>query len=226
MYSGSRHTHTPSAVLLFGLFLMMMKSPVNANDDDDTDDDAPPAICERGGGGIAFPLFGSEHSWPVALQVVCYFVGLIYMFLGVSIIADLFMEAIEIITSETKVVKIKGKEVEVKIWNATVANLTLMALGSSAPEILLNVIEVTTGDFFSGALGPGTIVGSAAFNLLCIISVCCVALPDGEGRRIADPGVFIVTSVSSVFAYIWILFILQVTSPDVVEVWEGLLTFM
>jgi solute carrier family 8 (sodium/calcium exchanger) len=27
------------------------------------------------------------------------------------------------------------------LWNPTVANLTLMALGSSAPEILLNVIE-------------------------------------------------------------------------------------
>ena len=30
----------------------------------------------------------------------------------------------------------------VRIWNETVANLTLMALGSSAPEILLAVIEV------------------------------------------------------------------------------------
>lgn len=30
--------------------------------------------------------------------------------------------------------------VETKIWNETIANLTLMALGSSAPEILLNLI--------------------------------------------------------------------------------------
>jgi solute carrier family 8 (sodium/calcium exchanger) len=29
----------------------------------------------------------------------------------------------------------------VNVWNPTVANLTLMALGSSAPEILLNVIQ-------------------------------------------------------------------------------------
>ena len=29
----------------------------------------------------------------------------------------------------------------VMVWNPTVANLTLMALGSSAPEILLSVIE-------------------------------------------------------------------------------------
>lgn len=31
----------------------------------------------------------------------------------------------------------------VRIWNETVSNLTLMALGSSAPEILLSVIEVS-----------------------------------------------------------------------------------
>lgn len=30
----------------------------------------------------------------------------------------------------------------VRIWNETVSNLTLMALGSSAPEILLSLIEV------------------------------------------------------------------------------------
>ena len=32
----------------------------------------------------------------------------------------------------------------VRVWNETVSNLTLMALGSSAPEILLSVIEVQT----------------------------------------------------------------------------------
>ena len=32
-----------------------------------------------------------------------------------------------------------GAVVKLKVWNATVANLTLMALGSSAPEILLSV---------------------------------------------------------------------------------------
>ena len=30
----------------------------------------------------------------------------------------------------------------VRVWNETVSNLTLMALGSSAPEILLSLIEV------------------------------------------------------------------------------------
>ena len=58
--------------------------------------------------------------------------------------------------------------VKVKVWNPTIANLTLMALGSSAPEILLSIIDTVTTleDEQPGELGPSTIVGSAAFNLL------------------------------------------------------------
>jgi len=53
------------------------------------------------------------------------------------------MSGIETITSQTyKVKRPDGTEAEVKVWNATVANLTLMALGSSAPEIILSVIEI------------------------------------------------------------------------------------
>jgi len=59
-----------------------------------------------------------------------------------------------------------------------------MALGSSAPEILLSVIEICGAEFEAGDLGPGTIVGSAAFNLLVIIGVCILFTPKGETRRI------------------------------------------
>ena len=74
--------------------------------------------------------------------------------------------------------------IEVRIWNDTVANLTLMALGSSAPEILLSVIEIIGNGFEAGKLGPGTIVGSAAFNLMAISSVCIMAIPGTETRKI------------------------------------------
>ena len=75
-----------------------------------------------------------------------YFIFLCYLFLGISINADIFMESIEVITSSTKDVQVKNKDGEIMIyqvpkWNPTIANLTLMALGSSAPEILLSVIE-------------------------------------------------------------------------------------
>lgn len=76
--------------------------------------------------------------------------------------------------------------IEVRIWSDAVANLTLMALGSSAPEILLSIIEVIGNGFESGELGPSTIVGSAAFNLFVISAVCVISIPAGETRRIRD----------------------------------------
>ena len=46
-----------------------------------------------------------------------------------------------------------------------------MALGSSALKFLLTTIEIISLNFKAGDLGPGTIVGSAAFNLLIITAV-------------------------------------------------------
>lgn len=92
------------------------------------------------------------------------------------------MNAIEEITSYTKVKIIGGDEVEVKVWNDTVANLSLMALGSSAPEILLSVIEAISTRFEASDLGPATIVGSAAFNLMMITAICIIAVPDRDPR--------------------------------------------
>mmetsp|Transcript_37882 Transcript_37882/g.119441 ORF Transcript_37882/g.119441 Transcript_37882/m.119441 type:complete len:762 (+) Transcript_37882:76-2361(+) len=148
--------------------------------------------------------------------------------MGVAIIADVFMGAIERITSKKTQAKdpSTGKMVTVKVWNATVANLTLMALGSSAPEILLNVKDILQNDFYAKAMGPSTIVGSAAFNLLVIIAVCVSALPPGETRLIRDLGVYAVTASFSVFAYLWLLIILLGTTPNRVDVPEGIITFL
>lgn len=140
------------------------------------------------------------------------------------------MAAIEVITSSEKEVRVRrnGSEqiIVVRVWNETVANLTLMALGSSAPEILLSVIEITGKNFEAGDLGPGTIVGSAAYNLFVIIAICVAVIPDGEVRKIKHLRVFLVTALWSVFAYVWLYLILAVISPSVVDVWEGLVTFL
>lgn len=184
--------------------------------------------------GLLLPLF-LEVTWPKEARAVLYFIGLCFSFLGVSIVADVFMCAIEKITSKTKQIHVAGQDgdkdvgpevIEVPVWNGTVANLTLMALGSSAPEILLSVIEIVGNNFTAGELGPGTIVGSAAFNLLCISAVCVVGVPKGETRRIDIIVVFGITAFFSVFAYIWLLIILKVSSPNKVEIWEAVLTFL
>lgn len=49
--------------------------------------------------------------------------------------------------------------------------------------IFLN-IEIVGNNFESGALGPGTIVGSAAFNLMGISAACILAIPGVESRKI------------------------------------------
>ncbi|XP_040006436.1 sodium/calcium exchanger 2a isoform X9 [Xiphias gladius] len=154
-----------------------------------------------------------------------------YMFLGVSIIADRFMASIEVITSQEKEVTITKPNGEttittVRVWNETVSNLTLMALGSSAPEILLSVIEVCGHNFDAGELGPGTIVGSAAFNMFVIIGLCVWVIPDGESRKIKHLRVFFITAFWSIFAYVWLYLILAVISPGIVEVWEAVVTLL
>jgi len=175
------------------------------------------------------PLFGdAEHGWNQGLRVVLYLLGLFFCFVGVAIISDIFMSAIEKVTSKKvrKFNKKTGRWYTYEVWNATVANLTLMALGSSAPEILLNVIDIFAKEFFLEGLGPGTIVGSAAFNLLMIIAVCIICIPSPEIRKIKETKVYAVTASWSIFAYIWVVIILMINSENVVEVWEGLLTFL
>eukprot|EP01044_Picomonas_judraskeda_P010317 COSAG03_NODE_1317_length_4341_cov_3.144272_1_plen_144_part_10 len=69
-----------------------------------------------------------------------------------------------------------------------------------------------------------TVVGSAAFNLLLVSAICVAAVPDGETRAIRNHGVFFVTAVASILAYAWLIAILAVWTPDVVTVWEAVLT--
>ncbi|XP_055082317.1 sodium/calcium exchanger 2-like isoform X1 [Periophthalmus magnuspinnatus] len=181
--------------------------------------------------GILLPVWLPLNP-PVGEQAgraIVYFLSLMYIFLGVSIIADRFMASIEVITSQEKEVTITKPNGEttvttVRIWNETVSNLTLMALGSSAPEILLSVIEVCGHNFDAGELGPGTIVGSAAFNMFVIIGICVWVIPVGESRKIKHLRVFFITSFWSIFAYIWLYLILAVISPGIVEVWEAIVT--
>ena len=101
-----------------------------------------------------------------------------------------------------------------------------MALGSSAPEILLSIIEIFGNKFEAGDLGPNTIVGSAAYNLFVIIGYCILVVPKGEVRRIKHLRVFFVTATWSVFAYVWLYLILSVISVGEVELWEAFLTFL
>ncbi|XP_054051134.1 sodium/calcium exchanger 1 isoform X5 [Rissa tridactyla] len=235
----SRATHPPTFPLSFQLLSVVLvllfhadgthaespsELPVN-----DTEECTGSYICKK---GVILPIWEPQDPsfGDKIARATVYFVAMVYMFLGVSIIADRFMSSIEVITSQEREITIKKPNGEtskttVRIWNETVSNLTLMALGSSAPEILLSVIEVCGHGFTAGDLGPSTIVGSAAFNMFVIIAICVYVVPDGEIRKIKHLRVFFVTAAWSIFAYTWLYIILSVSSPGIVEVWEGLLTF-
>lgn len=184
------------------------------------------SICRPGGQGIFLPVTEGEADLPDVVRGLMYAMLLAYFFVGVSIIADTFMAAIEAVTSRRqKTILPDGRRITTKVWNETVATLTLMALGSSAPEIFLSVIDLAGKDFHLGDLGPSTIVGSAAFNLLVIIAVCIFAIPSDEVRIIANLPAFYITAAFSLFAYVWLAIILAVISPDIVDIGEALATF-
>jgi len=198
-----------------------------------------PAECKAEGtpckAGVVLPIWRPDGitlgGGDKAARAVVYFAAMIFLFLGISIIADKFMSAIETITSQEKDVKVKLPNGEVTvitvaIWNETVSNLTLMALGSSAPEILLSVIEICGSKFIAGDLGPGTIVGSAAFNLFVIIGICILVIPDGEVRYQKHLPVFFCTATWSIWAYVWLYLIIAVISPNRVDIWEAVLTLI
>lgn len=184
--------------------------------------------------GLMIPLWRPLDNLSTGDKIaraIVYFLAMVWLFIGVSIVADRFMGAIEMITSQEKEVKVKKPNgdtqiIVVQVWNETVANLTLMALGSSAPEILLSVIEMFAKNFEAGDLGPGTIVGSAAFNLFVIIGICVDVIPDGEVRYIKHLRVFFVTAFFSIFAYVWLYLILAQISLGIVEFWEAFLTLL
>jgi len=159
---------------------------------------------------------------------IVYLLLLGWCFVGVALVSDVFMSAIETITSKRRKIMNKktGRQMTVSVWNETVSNLTLMALGSSAPEILLSFLELSLNEWYVGDLGPSTIIGSAAFNLLCISAVCVAAIESPNVRFIKEVPVYMITASCSVFAYMWLIVILMWSSPNVVDIWEGVLSFL
>ncbi|KAL8603604.1 hypothetical protein ACOMHN_022556 [Nucella lapillus] len=182
--------------------------------------------------GLILPIF-EEESWAIGVRAFLYVLAMLWCFFGVAIVADAFMCGIEHITSKTRKIQIPNpnkkdgiKTIEVKVWNDTVANLSLLAFGTSAPEIMMSVSETISNNFESGELGPGTIVGSAAFNLFMITGICILSIPDGESRRLKNMRVFGVTAFTGIFAYVWLIVVLLGSSPKEVDLWEAVITFL
>lgn len=91
--------------------------------------------------------------------VVLHIFGVVYMFIALAVVCDeFFIPALDVITQTMNI-------------SEDVAGATFMAAGGSAPELFTSVIGV----FISlDDVGVGTIVGSAVFNILFVISMCAI----------------------------------------------------
>ncbi|KAI8797520.1 Sodium/calcium exchanger 1, partial [Biomphalaria glabrata] len=54
----------------------------------------------------------NEYTWSVNVRAILYLLGLLWCFLGVAYVADIFMASIERITSKTRIVRISDPEAE------------------------------------------------------------------------------------------------------------------
>ncbi|KAG2433581.1 hypothetical protein HYH02_012513 [Chlamydomonas schloesseri] len=142
----------------------------------------------------------------------------------------MFMDGIMSICATTRLYKRKndkGETVYVRepVWNWVVANITLMALGTSSPEIMLSLVEALLSlGKPAGELGPSCIAGSAAYNFLVISAVCTTALPNGQFKKISQLRVYITTAAWSIWAYVWMLVVYVWWTPDEVTVAEAFIT--
>ncbi|EOX95098.1 hypothetical protein QUC31_004845 [Theobroma cacao] len=182
----------------------------------------------------SFLLFYGETLLGNGLRAFLYFLGLAYCFIGLSAITARFFRSMENVVKHTRTVveidPVTNTEIyrQEKVWNYTIADITLLAFGTSFPQISLATIDAirNIGDLYAGGLGPGTLVGSAAFDLFPIHAVCVVVPKAGELKKISDIGVWLVELFWSFWAYAWLYIILEVWTPKVVTLWEALLTVL
>ncbi|CAO4360991.1 unnamed protein product [Caenorhabditis nigoni] len=89
--------------------------------------------------------------------VILHMCGLIYMFVSLAIVCDeFFVPSLDVLTEKLQL-------------SDDVAGATFMAAGGSAPEFFTSVIGVFIAQ---NNVGIGTIVGSATFNILCVLAFC------------------------------------------------------
>lgn len=107
------------------------------------------------------PREGIETDVP-ALACLLYSLGILVCFLGLAVLCDEFFESsLMVISMELKLSK-------------DVAGATFMAAGGSAPELFTSLLTCMTTQ---SSAGVGTILGSAVFNLVVIISLSSLVCP-------------------------------------------------
>ncbi|NWI33376.1 NCKX4 protein, partial [Sula dactylatra] len=138
--------------------------------------------------------------------VLLHIIAALYMFYALAIVCDDFFVP-------SLVLKLPILFFQKLHLSEDVAGATFMAAGSSTPELFASVIGVfiTHGD-----VGVGTIVGSAVFNILCIVGVC--GMFAGQVVCLTQWAVFRDSAYYTISVIILIAFIYD----EKIEWWESL----
>lgn len=108
----------------------------------------------------SFLLFHGEILLGNGLRAFLYFLGLAYCFIGLSAITARFFRSMENVVKHSRtVVEIDphtNTEIirQEKVWNYAIADITLLAFGTSFPQISLATIDAirNIGKLYAGGL--------------------------------------------------------------------------
>lgn len=95
----------------------------------------------------SYLIFHGETALGNGFRAFLYLLGLAYCFIGLSAITARFFRSMENVVKHTrKVVEIDPQTkseliIEEKVWNYTIADITLLAFGTSFPQISLAIID-------------------------------------------------------------------------------------
>lgn len=114
-------------------------------------------VCE------SYLLFPGETAFGEAFRTFLYCLGLAYCFIGLSAITARFFRSMENVVKQTREVvetdpytnsMVVRRE---KVWNYTIADITLLAFGTSFPQISLATIDAlrNLGDLYAGGSSLG-----------------------------------------------------------------------
>lgn len=119
-----------------------------------------------------------------------------------------------IITDEYFIVSLDQISKKLKIPN-NVAGASLMAMGSSAPELAIALLALVVAGGSHSDLGIATIVGSAIFNILVITGISAIARPAGITWRVV---------VRDILMYvISVALLIAVFANGQITIWEAAL---
>jgi hypothetical protein len=180
-----------------------------------------PAICEVGGGGLFLPLHDSEQLMPLSLRAIAYSCALSLILLASFRLAKILLAALAVVTDRTYS---SDRERVPQRENTAIIGVFVIACGIQIPTTLLGVIELVSNNYHVQGLGPSSVVDAGAFGMLAIGAASVLAVPAGQTREVASPAVAMLLVGMSATAYVFLAFILLVTSPGAIEVWEAVVT--